>query len=981
LRLGRLALLVSVVLTLVPAAAYAQASITGVVRDTSGAVLPGVTVEAESPALIEKVRSAVTDGTGRFRIEELRPGAYTVTFTLPGFATLRREGIELTGTFVATVNADLPVATVAETVTVTSEAPVVDVQSVVRQRVLDQEIIDTLPVARHPMALVTVIPGVSQNAVDVGGTLGDGGARAGMTVRGVGETTLMVGNVTMKTLGGGSSNAGGTIANMGSYQEMVVDTGGQGVEGGSNAGARINLVPRDGGNTFSGRFYSDFANSAMQGNNVTQELQDRGLGAPNSVKKMWDINPGFGGPIKRDVLWFYWSMRHSGSFQNVPAFFNKNAGDPTKWTYEPDFSRQVANENTVRNFSTVRLAWQATQRNKLGMLFDFNSFHDFPRGANRLTAPEANMGSYVDATPRDHVAVDWTSPITTRFLLQATAVSFRTLTARPERNLVFPPGPVPLIQVQEQSTGQTYRGSASVQTQKNDAIAWNVVASYITGAHAFKLGFDKSNNDLIGDNFSPDSPLAFRFNNGVPNRITLNATPFQNHVKLGNHAVWGQDRWTVDRATVTLGLRYDRLHTYSPETRIGPAQLAPNRNIVFPKTEGANWRDIMGTSALTMDVFGDGKTALKVSLGKYLAELVLRDNYIAGTNPADRLVNSTTRSWNDANRDFVPNCDLANPAANGECGAMADPSFGSTRLAANIDPDLLSGWGARPEPHWSFAAGVQRELLPRVSMDVEYWRTWFGSFVVINDRAVGPEDYDAFSITAPVDPRLPNGGGYVISGLYNLKPSSFGRRSDTLITKAGNFGKEINHWNGVDITINARPRGGVVLQGGTSTQRQTTDNCDVVTKVDNPSPLYCHVEGTFLTQVKFVASYTIPRVDLQVSANIQSLPGPEILSTFTATNAIIAPSLGRNLSGGANNVTVDLIEPRTMFGERLSMVNMRFGKILRFGRTRATAHVELNNVLNASTILTQNNSFGPAWQQPVTILPARFVKVGLGLEF
>ena len=201
LRLARLGLLASLWLTLVPAAAYAQASITGVVRDTSGAVLPGVSVEVESPALIERVRSAVTDGTGRFRIEELRPGAYTVVFTLPGFATVRREGIELTGTFVATVNAELRVGAVEETITVTGEAPLVDVQRTTYQSVLTRELLDALPASGRVGQLLQMLPSVTPGGDTVGGDLGGlagdgtGGNRGGIVARGVGSTMIAIGNV------------------------------------------------------------------------------------------------------------------------------------------------------------------------------------------------------------------------------------------------------------------------------------------------------------------------------------------------------------------------------------------------------------------------------------------------------------------------------------------------------------------------------------------------------------------------------------------------------------------------------------------------------------------------------------------------------------------------------------------------------------------------------------------------------------------
>jgi hypothetical protein len=534
--------------------------------------------------------------------------------------------------------------------------------------------------------------------------------------------------------------------------------------------------------------------------------------------------------------------------------------------------------------------------------------------------------------------------------------------------------------VTEQSSGLTYRGTASAQSTLNKSYPWTVIASYVTGAHAVKVGVDSVLGTLDQPSFSPDAPLAFRFNNGVPNQITLFATPFPGGNNTIIRGLYGQDRWTFDRITLTGGLRYEYLHSWYQELRVGPGPLVPNRNIVFPETDGPRWHDITGTAGLAVDLFGDGKTALKVNLSRYVAEVSLRDNNVNGLNPVNRLVNTTTRSWNDPNRDFVPDCNLTNPAANGECGAMADPNFGSTRSTSAIDPDLNNGWGRRPLRNWQFSAAVQREILPRVSVDLNYWRSWFRDFVVSDNRAVGPSDYDPFSITAPVDPRLPNGGGYVVSGLYDLKPSSFGRPADVVIINANKYGKQIEHWNGVDITLNARPRGGIVLQGGTSTQRQTTDNCDVVTKLDNPSPLFCHPKGTFLTQIKFVASYTIPRIDVQLTGNIQSLPGPEILATYTATNAIVAPSLGRNLSGGANNITVNLVEPRTLYGERLNMLDLRFGKILRFGRTRATAHVDVNNALNADTVLTVNNSFA-VWQQPQSILPARFAKVGLTLEF
>jgi hypothetical protein len=964
-------------LLLVPAAVYAQASITGVVRDTSGAILPGVTVEAASPALIERVRSAVTDGTGRYRIEELRPGTYSLTFTLPGFATVKREGVELSGSFVATIDADLRVGAVEETITVTGETPIVDVQSVTRQRVVDDEILNALPTGRVPGLVLAAMPNITQNELNVGGLQAELGSGSTVT-RGVPDVQISVGNVTLKTAGGSSGPL--TVAsNMGAYQQLAIDTGGLGVER-MEGGVRLNLIPREGGNTFSGFLQASFTNESLQGTNFTPELQAKGLTAPDKVRKFWEVNPGVGGPILRDRLWFHWTMRAADTRSNIAMFYNKNAGDPTKWTYEPDTSRETFyTGQETRNWTNLRLTWQASSKNKFGFTYDETEYCDCPSNASATRAPEAT--EFVFSDPRSRWIADWTAPLTNRLLLQATVNKFWTLNARQRQNSFFTPGPVPLIQVQEQSTGLTYRGMTVGRANVNNSFRGNLISSYVTGAHAFKVGWDFGFNNQRDPNFSIDSPLAYRFNNGVPNRITLNATPFTNTSYDTEQALYVQDRWTIERLTVTGGLRYFHFSSWYPETHIGPGELAPNRDITFPETDGVSWNNIAGSAGAAYDLFGDGKTALQVSLGKYLPETAIRAPVVVGLTPAGRLSTSTTRSWNDANRNYVPDCDLLSPVANGECAAMADPNFGGTRQVRAIDPDLATGWNktARPD-YWQFSAGVQREILPRVSAEFSYWRTWYGNFTAVDNRAENPQDFDTFSITAPRDPRLPGGGGYVISGLYDIKPDRFGRPADEILTLASKFGKQTEVWRGLDVSLNVRPGQGFLVQGGLTTQRRSTDNCDVVTKLNNPSPLYCDVSGKYLVQAKFLAAYTIPRIDVQVSGNIQSLPGPEISAQYTASLAEITPSLGRPLAGGARNVTVNLIEPRTMYGDRLNMLDLRFGKILQFGRTRAIASVDLYNAFNASTVLTVNNAYD-TWLQPQSILTARFVKFGVQFEF
>jgi hypothetical protein len=802
-----------------------------------------------------------------------------------------------------------------------------------------------------------------------------------MVSRGNEDVRPLVSGVSM-TSPSGSSGGGGTAMNVAAYQEMAVDTGAIDAEQ-KEGGVRINLIPKDGGNTFKGQLFANFANHAMQGTNITDELKASGLGTPNTMERLWEFNPSFGGPIKRDTLWFHWTARHAGSFVGVPMFFNKNAGDPTKWTYEPDLSRPARNENTIRNFSNLRVTWQATARNKFAVAYDPSEICDCPRGLSATRAPEANAGNYVVARPKRFMTGEWTAPVSNRVLVTSNAIKSWSFTRRPHTNPFLPPGTVGMIPVQEQSTALNYRATGGTHETEGDIYYSRSTVSYITGAHALKVGFSWGRGYLDDYEFNPDAPLSYRFNNGVPNRITQFAQDVHGIVNLdADHGLFVQDRWTVNRLTVTAGVRYDYMQINYPESKLGPTTFAPTRNTVIPRAEGVRWHDITPRLGAAYDLFGNGKTALKVSFNKYLGATSLGSSNAELTgdlSPALLLVLSTTRAWTDSNGNFVPECDLTNPAANGECRAMANPNLGLLAPSKTVDRDILRGWGKRPFND-QFSIGVQREILPRVSAELTYWRSWWGNFNVTDDRAIGPQDFDPFSITAPSDTRLPNGGGYVISGLYNIKPAKFGLPADEYFTFSKNYGKQIRHYNGVDAVLDARPAPGVLVRGGLTTENQTTDNCEVVAKIDNPSPLYCHVKGAFRTQVKFMTSYIVPRIDLQLSGVFQSIPGTELAANYTATNAVVAPSLGRNLAGGESNVTVNLVKPRSMFGDRRNQLDLRIGKILRFGRYRATPSLDIYNTLNSNVVLAQSSAYA-TWLRPQEILTARFIKVGVQFEF
>jgi hypothetical protein len=993
-RVGRVAAVFSWLL-IAPALASAQGSITGAARDTSGAVLPGVTVEASSAALIEKTRAVITDGTGQYRIVDLRPGTYTVTFTLTGFTTVKREAVELTGSFTATVNAEMRVGAVTETITVSGETPLVDVQSTTREHVVDHSVIDTIPTGRLPTQLAILIPGVTNagtvgfngmTAQDVGGAGGD--QQVTLQIHGSrgNDQRIMINGMNI-----GWSNTSMWTAyspNLGATAEVAVDTAAASAEA-QEGGVRINLIPREGGNAFRGTLFAGFANDSMTADNLTDDLKQRGLTVANSVKKVADFNPGFGGPIKKDRLWFYTSFRTQIADNWAGGMYvDTTANDPNIWSFNPDKTRPVSNDATWK-VGDVRLTWQASAKHKIGFGFAREQQCKCPSflGATESTGINNKWGE-----PHHMETLEWSSPLTSRVLVEAGVLNQYTRWGWFPLDNLNPN----IIGFTEQSTGILSKVGwlPFFSDHWYHDVRYRAALSYVTGAHAFKVGFSNGHGDsdtltYNGTAYGGGIPLDYRFNFGVPNLITLRATPYHNLWHLDSQlGVFAQDRWTVAQLTLTGGVRFDYQKAHFPAQTLGPAPLAPTRNIAIPDTPNVSWKDVTPKMGAVYDLLGNGRTAVKISLNKYVDGA----SGSALGDPVNNLVTNTTRSWSDRNGlgidgDYIPQCDLTNPARNGECGQMANTNFGKTVPGSVFDPAVLGGWGNRFS-NWEFSLGAQHRILPRVSVDVSYFRRWYSNFLATDNRALVASDYDAFSIPAPSNLQLPDGGGYRIGGLYNLNPLKFGVPADNLITFADAYGTQIEHWNGLDVTINTRPRQGVLLQAGASSGRTSTDNCAVVSRLPgliatavSATPLqYCHVDTPFLTQVKGFAAYTIPRVDVQVSGAFQSAPGPQISANYPAPLSVVLPSLGRPLSGGQQNVTVNLITPGSLYGERMHQLDLRVGKSLKYGRTRTAVNIDLYNALNSSAVLTESSAYSN-WRTPQVILVGRFAKLTVQFDF
>ena len=1018
-----------------PALSWAQASITGVVKDASGAVLPGVTVEASSPELIEKVRTAVTDGTGQYRIIDLRPGLYTVTFSLTGFSTMKRDGVQLTGTFTATVDGELRVGTLEETITVTGESPIVDVQSIRRQTTVSGDVIASLPTSRSYGALFQLIPAVTGGSRDVQ-------VLPGLAVFGGPGGRGTEGRLQVDGLGVGAPLSGGGVSgyapDIGNAAEITFTTSG-GLGEAEVGGPTMNIVPKTGGNTLRGTVYFAGVNSDMVGSNYTDELRAAGLRAAGKLLKLWDFNAGVGGPILKDRVWYFFGNREQGSWQSVPGMYrNQNAGDPTKFTYVPDLTRQAATAGDWRSFN-LRLTMQPTARDR------FNVFWDEQMPCQGAAWPGTNEGCrqqpdekwIIGGAPgsagtfglatatqspefsnyagpshaRQRVQQGtWTSPLTNRLLLDAgfgtnySHYGGQEMPGNPTRAIprmveqcagAAPANAVPGACAHGISN-LTF-GSQDWTSNQGFVLSGRASAAYVTGAHSMKFGYQGAYHRVNQSYFSNNTHLIYRLNHGIPNQLTLDLKPFKTGQRTRNDAFYAQEQWTLGRLTLQGALRFDHAWSYFPDQQIGPVRFLPTA-FVLPAQDGVKgYNDITPRGGLAYDVFGNGNTSLKVNVGKYLEAATNHTTYSL-SNPAARVAGSpvlggppaVTRTWTDANGNYVPDCDLLAVGVNdlrtsgGDfCGALSNSNFGRPVFSGSFDPEILEGWGVRPSD-WQFGASVQQKVLNGVSVEVGYFRRWLQNFTVIDNLAVTAADYDTFSVTAPLDPRLPNGGGYVISGLYNVKPDKTGQ-TNSFTTWASNYGSQTSMYNGVLVNVSARMLNGLTVQGGVNSGKTVLDNCEIQAQLPEIGVVdpYCHNDPGFVTRLTGLASYTVPKIDVLLSGTYRSDQGTSLGANYVVTTAEAARSLGRPLSGNATSVTVNLIEPGTVWGDRVNNFDLRVAKILRFGRTRSNIGVDIYNLMNSSTVLNYNQAFNPGgnWLVPTSVVAPRFAKVSATIEF
>jgi len=504
--------------------------------------------------------------------------------------------------------------------------------------------------------------------------------------------------------------------------------------------------------------------------------------------------------------------------------------------------------------------------------------------------------------------------------------------------------------------------------------------------------------------------MSYRFNNGVPNQFTMALNNWETADRTKVAALFLQDSWTRNRLTVQAALRYDHSSSFSPAehngttttTRINPAA------ITFEETKSVDaFNDLTPRFGVAYDVFGNGKTALKFSLGHYL-DSATNDSEYTSNSPAARIVRTGTRNWNDRlypvgdpRRDNkVIDCDIMNFADNGECAQVTGDSVNFGQASGNItqvNPATLEGWGVR-QNDWQWGITVQQQVIPRMSVEVAYNRRWFQGNKVTDNTFRTPVDYDAFTLTAPLDPRLPDGGGYPIN-LQLVTQAASDRGVKNYVTFETDFGPEqTNYWHGVDFTVMARLRQGLTMQLGTQTGRAVVDTCATDQNIDGNGVIKdlrnCHNVNPFQTTVRGLASYTVPKVDVLVSGTVRSQPSLERSANWTFPNALILAAAGRLPPGAVltGNTTINVLDTdhRLFADDRRTQIDMRFAKIFRFASKRVDLGVDLSNLLNTNYTTTYENTYqytvgntaqGGTWNNPTAVYSPRFIRWNLTVDF
>jgi hypothetical protein len=954
---------------------------------------------------------------------------------------------------------------------VTGESPVIDTQDTVVQQTLSNNVVESLPLGGSFAQYNALIPGAVASATnqDVGGNQGE--SSQGFRIHGspTGDYHQMRDGMFYGTLVAAGNYM--SSSNPTSVQEVQIVTSGYSAEDWTGGG-HINIIPRNGGNDFHGAFDANWSDKALEGNNVSPDLQARAVANPAQIKSLYEVAGGAGGAIVKDKLWYFVDARRWVSAQTeVGNYFDANEAlaFPNNLYYAANTS-QPAYINNYYNDEGIRLTWQASNRNKIGLNFieeqNCNCFFNINGGT---TAPEATGNDKY--TPNWRAQATWTFPVNNKLLLWA---GFTAVIGSVDRSTTGSlPSSVTVTDLSSNSyiygaagTGVGFTTSYGTNTFRD--INENFEASYVTGAHAFKFGYTELtgretrlaqfDNNAISYQFQctavtavPGTALLINSNNGLPTTIFTDGTkdgngnlivfdppavasttvnslacasgqallpskiaeflyPYNYHVGLEDHSLFAQDQWRFKRLTANLGVRFQMFTAGAPaqgfaaNTQFGiPAQSYP------AKSDAVDWKDLDPRFGVAYDLFGNGKTAIKASIVRSALFDPL-GGFATLTNPAVTIATTTTRTWNDFSGTFLPTTDSPNgllaatPSGSATSGqavtsggtvvaaapcaasgtgcavgtASSSQFYAQTPNAVSYDSNVTSGFDNR-EYDWQLSASVEHEIVPGISVEFGFYRTWFGNLTAVRTvltslpagnttgsilttggtavtlgSPLPPSAFDPYSVNEPTDSRLPGSGGQ-LTNLYDLEPQFFGH-TGSLVEKASKFGNYSDVYTGIDSVVTARYHS-LLIAGGITAGHEVTNYCvQVNSPMDlyysfNPSPsVQEYVNQNFSTagteipcainppwyqnlQFKVQGVYTVPWQKIKLSVSEQNLPSIPLSASdsfsstskttcypaASCTSFVAQPVVVWGVAGrttlSAGTGNVQLITPQTLFQE------------------------------------------------------------------
>jgi carboxypeptidase family protein/TonB-dependent receptor-like protein len=941
-------------------------SITGIVTDTSNAVLPGVTVSLSGEKLIGGAQTQTTDPTGSYRFDRLPPGTYALKVELQGFRSVQREGIQVSAAFVAPVNVKLEVGSVQETVTVTGASPTVDTKSNLQQTVMNQDVLEGIPSGRDPWSVAKIIPGVQVATYDVGGTQSIQQSSLSSHGSSTNDVSYNIDGATVNWPGGGG---GATMLyyDQGMFEEVNYMTSAIPAEV-MVGGVSINMVTKDAGNKWRGNTKYSYSSGCLtstattpgcfESDNIASGVSDGVLPngfLGNPTKRAYDFNFGGGGALVQDRVWVTGMLRR----WVIDKLTNAKNLDGS----------QALDDNTLKNYSG-KAVFSTTANQKFSFSFNWNNKI---RGHRRDTPPDiqTDIASLVQTNPASSTQAKYTG-IRKHLVFES---SFSLM--KGETDYSYQPGTPPTAVRAVYDGTRADFAAARQEEQPNSRAQFDNTVSYTKsgwgGDHLFKGGV-QFGRLYFDDQYDVLNSMYLIYTAGKATSVTEYNTPTEAINISRVLGVFAQDSWSIgSRLTLNLGIRVDH------NTGILPAQATTGGTFVGPQSIAesqpisqniAVWR-----TGVAYDPKGDGQTALKASASRYGLQVGI--DRVTNVNP----LSAATRScpWTDPNGDGI-----AQPSEIQTSGCTAFPGLAIHYASPN-------------GPSWPYSdeitAGVERQVMKDMRVGVMYYYRTNRNQIATSNTLVPPSSYTTATINVPNGPN-----GSTTATLYNLASSSYLTLTNQVLDNQPFLDTK---YNGVEFTANKRlsqrwqmvagltigkNTGGLNTSGGSGQATTITGSTNAGDLNDpnqtrfasgivgNDSPVAFRLSG----------SYQAPW-DLQVAGSLVSNSGYPYVSTYTVTRAAFGTLCTANCGGGlVRSSQVVILADRG--DERLpatTLADLRVSRSFRLGTgRRIVPRLDFFNITNRYTPQSLTTTAQSAtYLVPTSIVPPRIIRIGLDLDF